>query len=99
MKSPADVYTYFRSTYLGFPQPHYPFHDNYCRRHQLRPSLSLPQENQPQHLARQAVGIQEVDQCIWLVRFMDYDLRYFDVEENALQPLENPFGPNTLPTS
>jgi hypothetical protein len=44
-------------------------------------------------LAGQAVGIKEVDEGIWLVSFMDYDLGYIDLEEKTLQPLHNPFGP------
>jgi hypothetical protein len=27
------------------------------------------------------------------VSFVDYDLRYFDLETRVLEPLENPFGP------
>ena len=50
-------------------------------------------------LAGQAVGIKEVDDGIWLVSFMDYDLGYVDLEEKTLQPLENPFGPEVLPMS
>jgi len=34
-----------------------------------------------------------VDDGIWLVTFMDYDLGYTDLEEKTLQPLNNPFGP------
>jgi hypothetical protein len=41
--------------------------------------------------AGQAVGVKEVDHSIWLVSFMDYDLGYVDLEERALQPLQNPF--------
>jgi len=44
-------------------------------------------------LAGQAVGIKEIDEGIWLVSFMDYDLGYIDLEEKTLQPLDNPFGP------
>jgi hypothetical protein len=50
-------------------------------------------------LAGQAVGIKEVDEGIWLVSFMDYDLGYIDLEEKTLQPLNNPFGPKVLPMS
>jgi hypothetical protein len=50
-------------------------------------------------LAGQAVGIKEVDDGIWLVSFMDYDLGYIDLEEKTLQPLPNPFGPKVLPMS
>jgi hypothetical protein len=39
------------------------------------------------------VGIEEVDDGIWLVSLMDYDLGYIDLEERTLQPLNNPVGP------
>jgi hypothetical protein len=45
------------------------------------------------------VGVKEVEDGIWLVSFMDYDLGYIDLEERTLQPLENPFGPKVLPMS
>jgi hypothetical protein len=44
-------------------------------------------------LAGQAVGIKEVDDGIWLVSFMDYDLGYIDLEEKTLQPTTQPFWP------
>ena len=34
-----------------------------------------------------------IDDEIWLVSFMDYDLGYIDLEGKTLQPLNNPFGP------
>ena len=82
------------------PEPHYPFHDNtvlvtLCGRlclHRKKINLSKP-------FAGQAVGIKEVEDGIWLVSFMDYDLGYIDLEEKTLQPLENPFGPKVLPMS
>lgn len=40
-----------------------------------------------------AVGIKEVDDGIWLVTFMDYDLGYIDLEDKTRQPFNNPFGP------
>lgn len=42
----------------------------------------------------QAIGINEVDDGISLVSFMEYDLGYIDLEEETSQPLENPFRPN-----
>ena len=45
-------------------------------------------------LAGQAAGTKEVDDGIWLVSFMHYDLGYIDLEEKTLQPVDNPFGPN-----
>jgi hypothetical protein len=44
-------------------------------------------------LAGQAVGIKEVDDWIWLVSFMNYDLGYIALEGENSQPLENLFGP------
>ncbi len=42
---------------------------------------------------------QEVDDGIWLVNFMQYDLGYFDLEQKTLQPLDNPFGTRLSPMS
>jgi hypothetical protein len=44
-------------------------------------------------------GIKEVDEGIWLVSFMHYDLGYIDLEQKTLQPLDNPFGARLLPMS
>jgi len=45
----------------------------------------------------QAVGLKEVQDDIWLVSFMDYDLGDFDLEARVLKPLDNPFGPRLSP--
>jgi hypothetical protein len=50
-------------------------------------------------LAGQRLGIKEVDDGIWLVSFMSYDLGYIDLEQRALQPLDNPFGLRLSPMS
>ena len=55
--------------------------------------------NLSKSLPGQAVGIKEVNNGIWLVSFMEYDLGFIDLEEKTLQPLENPFGPKVLPMS
>jgi len=44
-------------------------------------------------IANSRADIKEVDDGIWLVSFMDYDLGYIDLGEKTLQPLNNPFGP------
>ena len=86
--------------YRRHPDPHYPFHDktvvvtNCGRLCLYRKKINLSTS-----LAGQAVGIKEVDDGIWLVSFMDYDLGYIDLEEKTLQPLDNPFGPKVLPMS
>ena len=50
-------------------------------------------------LAGQKVGIKEVDDGIWLVSFLTYDLGYIDLEQRTLQTLDNPFGTRLLPMS
>ena len=100
MKYPAEIYMPSVRAYQGIPEPYYPFHDKTvmvtsCGRlcfYRKKIDLSLS-------LAGQAVGIKEVDNGIWLVSFMDYDLGYIDLEEKTLQPLNNPFGPKVLPMS
>ena len=37
--------------------------------------------------AGQRLGIKEVDDGIWLVTFIDYDLGYIDLEQRNLQPI------------
>jgi hypothetical protein len=50
-------------------------------------------------LAGQQLGIKEVDEGIWLVSFMHYDLGYIDLEQRTLQPTDDPFGPGLSPMS
>jgi hypothetical protein len=50
-------------------------------------------------LAGQRLGVKEVDEGIWLVSFMSYDLSFVDPEQKTLQPLDNPFGPRLSPMS
>jgi putative transposase len=33
-----------------------------------------------------------VDDKLWLVSFMDYDLGYFDEDNGRVEPIENPFA-------
>jgi hypothetical protein len=83
---------------VRYLSPDYPFHDSTihvtnCGRiclHRKKINLSTV-------FAGQAIGIKEVEEGIWLVSFMDYDLGYIDLEEKTLQPLDNPFGPKGLP--
>ena len=47
-------------------------------------------------LAGQRVGVMQVEDQIWQVSFMDYDLGYFDMDSCRLEPGPNPFGPRVL---
>jgi len=94
MKCPADVYKPSTRPYRGIGELSYPFHDRTalvtcCG----RICIYKKKINLSTSLAGQAVGIKEVDDGIWLVSFMNYDLGYIDLEERSLQPLDNPFGP------
>jgi hypothetical protein len=43
-------------------------------------------------LAGQKLGIKEVEEGLWLISFMSYDLGYIDLEQRTLQTIDNPFG-------
>jgi hypothetical protein len=100
MKMPVEVYSASPRPYQGLPEITYPLHDRdvvvtACGRicmHRKRINLSYV-------LAGQRVGIKEVDEGIWIVSFMHYDLGYIDLEQKSLQPLDNPFGPRLSPMS
>ena len=49
--------------------------------------------------AGQNVGVKQVDERIWLVTFMHYDLGFFDDETCRLEPAQNPFQARVLPMS
>jgi transposase InsO family protein len=100
MQRPADVYTASARPYDGLPDVSYPFHDRdilvtACGRicmHKKKINISTV-------LAGQRLGIKEVDEGIWLVTFMRYDLGYIDLEQRTLQTIDNPFGTRLSPMS
>ncbi|MEQ9489448.1 MAG: hypothetical protein RIM72_10695 [Alphaproteobacteria bacterium] len=50
-------------------------------------------------MTRQQSGLSEIDDGIWLVTFMHYDLGYIDLEQRTLQTIDTPFGTSVLPMS
>ncbi len=100
MKRPAEVYAAAPRPYLGLPELSYPLHDREvlvtaCGRicmHRKRINVSTV-------LAGQRLGIKEVEEGVWIVSFMRYDLAFIDLEQKTLQPLDNPFGPRLSPMS
>ncbi|MGQ0485933.1 MAG: integrase core domain-containing protein, partial [Hyphomicrobiales bacterium] len=100
MKFPAELYQPSPRPYTGLGEVHHPFHDRAItvtscgriRMHRKKINLSVV-------LAGKTLGIKEVDEGIWLVSFMHYDLGYIDPEQRTLQPLDNPFGPGLSPMS
>jgi transposase InsO family protein len=100
MKMPAELYTPSSRAYDGLPELEYPFHDRdilvtACGRicmHRKKINVSTV-------LAGQRLGITEVDDGIWLLSFMHYDLGYIDLEQRTLQTIDNPFGTRLSPMS
>lgn len=98
MKCPAQRYNPSPRSYRGLPEVDYPFHDQVMTVTRCgRICFRRWKVNLSQVFAGQNVGIKEVQEGIWLVSFMDYDLGYFDETSHRLEPLENPFGPKVLP--
>src|SRR3981081_4365514 len=99
MKCPAEVYTPSPRPYRGLSDLDSPFHAHPIHDKSIhvtscgRICLHRKKINLSTVFAGQAIGIKEVEEGIWLVSFMNYDLRYIDLEERTLQPLDNPFGP------
>lgn len=100
MRCPAELYTPSVRPYDGLPEVDYPFHDRdvlvtACGRicmHRKKVNISTV-------MAGQRLGIKEVDEGIWLVSFMHYDLGYIDLEQRTLQTIDNPFGTRLSPMS
>ena len=82
MKPPAAFYTPSKRAYEGLPDLDYPLHDKSiivttCG----RICFDNRKINLSQVFAGQRVGIKQVEDQLWLVSFMDYDLGYFDDTE------------------
>ncbi|MEO0799072.1 MAG: IS481 family transposase [Pseudomonadota bacterium] len=100
MKTPGDVYQPSERSYDGLPEVAYPLHDRdvlvtACGRicmHRKKINISTV-------MAGQRLGIKEVDDGIWLVSFMSYDLGYIDLEQKTLQTVDTPFGTRVSPMS
>jgi len=100
MKCPAEVYTPSAKPYDGLPELEYPFHDKdilvtACG----RICMMRKKINVSTVLAGQRLGLKEVEDGIWLVSFMHYDLGYIDLEQRTLQTIDNPFGTRLSPMS
>ena len=98
---PGEVYTPSAREYHYPTMPEYPFHDRTIKVTQCgRICIGRRKINLSSVFAGQYVGIREVDDQIWLVSFMHYDLGFFDEQENRVEPMgENPFALKVLPMS
>jgi len=100
MRMPAEIWRASNRSFQGLPELHYPFHDRdilvtSCG----RICMARKKINVSTVLAGQRLGIKEVDDGIWLVSFMEYDLGYIDLEQRTLQTIDNPFGSRLSPMS
>ncbi len=94
---PADLYTPSTRVYQPPPQPEYPYHDRSIQVTSCgRICFGRRKINLSKVFAGQIVGIREVDDQIWLVSFLDYDLGYFDRDEDRIEPGPNPFAPEQV---
>jgi len=98
---PGEVYTPSPREFHHPRQPEYPFHDRTILVTQCgRICIGRRKINLSTVFAGQYVGVKEIDNDIWLVSFMDYDLGFFDKDVNRVEPVgENPFTPKVLPMS
>lgn len=81
MKYPAEIYQPSVRQYNGLPEIDYPYHDRTVTvTHCGRICIKKRKINLSQALSGQNIGIKEIDDKIWLVTFMNYDLGFFNEE-------------------
>ena len=96
---PGELYTPSARVYEPPGPPDYPFHDRAIRVTSCgRICIGRRKINLSTAFAGQTVGVREVEDQIWLVSFMDYDLGYFDYERGRVEPGPNPFMPDKVLT-
>jgi putative transposase len=94
---PGDLYTPSTRVYQPPPEPEYPFHDRTVRVTRCgRICMGTRKINLSTVFAGQCVGISQVDDHIWLVSFLHYDLGFFDQEVGRVEPAPNPFTPEKV---
>jgi len=96
---PGELYTPSARVYESPGEPDYPFHDRAIRVTRCgRICIGRRKINLSTAFAGQTVGVREVEDQIWQVSFMDYDLGYFDNERGRVEPGPNPFMPDKVLT-
>ena len=93
-KYPGELYTPSTREFHKPESLEYPFHDRTIRvTHCGRICFDARKIYLSRVFAGQDIGIREVSDKIWLVTFMEYDLGFFDQDEQRVEPAENPFVP------
>jgi len=94
---PGELYTPSARVYEPPGEPDYPFHDRAIRVTGCgRICIGRRKINLSTAFAGQTVGVREVDDQIWLVSFLHYDLGYFDNERGRVEPGPNPFTTDNM---
>lgn len=100
MKTPGDFYKSSPREYRGLGELSYPFHDRTVTiTHCGRICLGKRKIHLSTALAGQNVGIREVEDRLWQVSFMTYDLGFFDHQAGRVESAHNPFEAKVLPMS
>ena len=100
VQRPADRSVRSERPYHGLPDLDYPLHDRqYLVTAGGRIGMHRTKINLSTGLAGQNVGLKEGEDGIGLVSFMHDDLGSIDLEQQTLQPRDNPFGPRLSPMS
>lgn len=98
MRYPGEVYTPSAREFFQPKEVEYPMHDKTLLVTQCgRICIRRRKINLSTVFAGQTVGISEVEDKIWSVNFMEYELGFFDEEVGRVEPASNPFLPNVLP--
>jgi len=100
MRYPAELYQPSARPYHGLDPLEYPFHDRTVAVTMCgRVCFATRKINLSTVFAGQNVGVKEVDEKVWLISFMHYDLGFFDHESNRFECAESPFAAKVLPMS
>jgi putative transposase len=100
MHYPAELYQRSVRPYHGLDPLEYPFHDRTVAVTMCgRVCFGSRKINLSTVFAGQNVGVKEVDEKVWLISFMQYDLGFFDHESNRFECAESPFAAKVLPMS
>ena len=98
MNVPADLYTSSPRQYRGLQELNYPLHDKTIT---VTACGRICMGSMKIHLstvfAGQNVGVKQVEDNIWIVSFMKYDLAFFDNQKKKIEPIPDPFNQNVLP--
>ena len=93
MKCPVQVYQKSSRKYEGLPDLTYPGFDKTLMVTNCgRVCMSRAKVHLSRAFANQPIGLNEVDDHIWEVSFMDYDLGFFDEMNRIFSPKGDPFG-------